>query len=79
MKVEFGLLKTTFNDEEEIKCFDKSCIRGISKEDVCYIDTENSDVLCEQCGCCEKYQRKKEQQRREMGVQETPLIKGLDY
>ena len=79
MKVEFGLLKTVFTDEEKINCHASDCARLIKTDFECFVDTSDSKIYCKSCGNCLKYQRKKEEQRKEMGITNTPLIKGLDY
>lgn len=79
MKVEYGLLEIIFTDEEDIKCCETACYRRVYKDSTCFVDTSNNDIYCSQCGKCLKYQRKKEQQRKDMGIVDTPLIKGLDY
>ena len=79
MKVEYGLLEIIFTDEEDVKCRDNTCDRRVYTNSTCFVDTSNNDIYCSQCGKCLKYQRKKEQQRKDMGIVDTPLIKGLDY
>lgn len=78
MNIEYGILSTKVTTEEE-RCREKDCFRVMVFDDPCCIDVEINKVLCPDCGKCKKYSRKKEQERKEKGINENPLIKGLDY
>lgn len=78
MNIEYDLLKTKFTEEEGI-CSQHNCTRRFFLDDNVYIDIRTSNILCSECGQCERYTRKKEKERLDLGIYETPLIKGLDY
>ena len=78
MKIEFGLLRTKITTEEE-KCRTKNCFRIMKEGDDCFVDVASNAILCDECGKCERYSRKKQETREKAGITETPLIKGLDY
>lgn len=63
MKIKFGLLETVYTDENPIECSEEKCLRLVSEDEVCFIDTQTSNVLCKSCGECERYHRKKESER----------------
>jgi hypothetical protein len=48
-------------------------------DDACFVDVQNNKILCPDCGKCERYARKKQEEREKRGITEIPLIKGLDY
>ena len=78
MEIKFGFLQTKVTTEEE-KCKAANCARIMRTDDDCFIDVQSNAVFCDECGKCERYSRKKEQERIRAGITETPLIKGLDY
>lgn len=78
MKVEYGLLKTKF-EEEETTCATNNCGTKIKYDYSCFVDIDDDNIYCLQCGKCMRYERKKEKERNDLGIYETPLIKGLDY
>jgi hypothetical protein len=81
--MEFGLYKTKHTDDEPRLCQgsvdDAPCNREIHNGGEVWLDTENSHILCDACGRCLRYERKKVQMREKLGLGEAPLIKGLDY
>ncbi len=76
MKIQFGLLFTKFTGEEPQGCGADNCFRPIKPDDICAVDVETNNTLCEECGKCERYERKSAERR---GGKDAPLIKGLDY
>lgn len=79
MKIQFGLLETASTEDEDFVCGMSDCNRAIKYEEPCFVDTTSSAIYCEKCGKCLRYQKKKQQEREDMGITEVPLIKGLDY
>lgn len=77
MNIQFGLLETKLTTEDT-KCHSRDCFRQIKTDDPCFVDVNTSAVLCDDCGKCERYSRKKEEERKVSG-KDSPLIKGLDY
>jgi len=77
MNIQCGLLETKLTTEDK-KCQARDCFRMIKTDDPCFVDVTNSSVLCDNCGKCERYSRKKEEERKNEG-KDLPLIKGLDY
>ncbi len=63
MKIKFGLLETIFTSENPEDCADEHCLRLVNEDDVCFIDTQTNDIFCKSCGQCERYHRKKEEER----------------
>lgn len=78
MNIEYGLLSTKVTTEEE-RCREKDCFRVMHFDDECFVDVSNNRVLCVDCGKCERYARKKQEEREKRGIKDIPLIKGLDY
>ena len=78
MNIEFGLFSTKVTTEEE-RCRADDCFRIMAQDDPCFVDVQNNKVLCPDCGKCERYARKKQEEREKRGITEIPLIKGLDY
>ncbi len=73
MKLEFGLIYAQLGedsfpeDTDLLPCSDEKCVRFISEGDFCFIDTlEEGGVLCEACGKCVRYARKKEFERQQL-------------
>ena len=58
--IQFKLLEQTFSGSQKW-CADRKCPRLIKSGEMCFIDllTDNADVLCEGCGKCLRYARKK--------------------
>lgn len=79
MNIQFGLLFTKSTDGEPRPCCLSDCDRVIEPDDAIAIDVESNEILCVECGKCERYARKKQKQRENAGISEVPLIKGLDY
>lgn len=79
MKIQFGLFQTKNTADKPVRCADPNCLRSVEPDGLCFIDIDNSSMLCNECGQCERYSRKKQQEREKAGISETPLIKGLDY
>lgn len=79
MNIQFGLLFTKSTDNESRSCALSDCDRVINPDDSIAIDVDSNEILCVECGKCERYARKKQQQRENAGISEVPLIKGLDY
>lgn len=70
--VKFGLLyaqldKGAFPEgKDAILCADSKCDRLIQAGDFCFIDTtDQGGILCEYCGLCVRYARKKEAERQQ--------------
>ncbi len=64
MKIEHGLLKIRYTEEESIECAGSICGRFIETEQICFVDTQDGgNLYCEICGTCERYHRKKAAQR----------------
>ena len=78
MDIKYGFLQTKVTTEEE-KCRAANCFRVIKHDQTCFIDVERNRILCEGCGKCERYERKKLEEMKAKGINEIPLIKGLDY
>lgn len=78
MKIQYGLFETKITTEEE-RCREKDCFRVMNFDDPCFVDVQNNKVLCSDCGRCERYARKKQEEREKRGITQIPLIKGLDY
>ncbi|MHA2402646.1 MAG: hypothetical protein ACXADH_06605, partial [Candidatus Kariarchaeaceae archaeon] len=76
MNIQFGLLETKSTMDKPVRCSDKNCSRSIDPDGACFIDIENSALLCDHCGKSERYARKKQDAREKAGITETPLIKG---
>ena len=78
MNIQHGLLQTKVTSEEQ-SCQEKNCSRPMTKGMDCFVDIHHNTFLCEECGKCKRYERKKTQERKNAGILEVPLIKGLDY
>jgi hypothetical protein len=78
MNIQYGLLLTKLITQDQ-KCEAHDCFRTIKYDDPCFVDINTNMVLCQQCGNCERYSRKKQEEREKAGIIEVPLIKGLDY
>lgn len=78
MNIKFDLLETKLSTEDQA-CGSSNCSRVIKYDDVCFIDIKENILLCEECGKCERYERKRKDQREKAGVKKIRLIKGLDY
>ena len=49
-----------------VVCADEKCGRSIQNGNECFVDALNEgDVYCDPCGKCLRYERKKEQQRKQ--------------
>ena len=71
MKIEYGLLKIIYTEEDPIECADSICGRFIATEQSCYVDTQNGgNLYCEICGTCERYHRKKAAERKKISYKE---------
>lgn len=79
MNIQHGLLFTKSTDDEPRPCALTDCNRVILPDAPIVIDVESNEILCIECGKCERYARKKRLQRENAGITEVPLIKGLDY
>lgn len=79
MKIEYGLLETKSTTDKPVQCADENCNRYVNPDAACFIEIENSALLCDHCGKSERYARKKQEAREKAGIKEIPLIKGLDY
>ena len=64
MATQFGMTATTWRMEAEV-CHDAKCGRLVAPGDPCFIDA-NGDLYCDSCGRCERYARKKQQQRNQV-------------
>lgn len=78
MNIQYGLLFTKLTTDER-KCGANDCLRMIEHDAACVVDVSTNAVFCEECGKCERYARKKTDEREKAGITEVPLIKGLDY
>ncbi len=78
MNIEYDLFQTKVTDENQ-QCGISDCFRIMRVDDHCFVDVKNGVVMCNECGRCEKYSRKKQAEREKSGVVTPPLIKGLDY
>jgi predicted nucleic-acid-binding Zn-ribbon protein len=70
VKIVFGMMEMTYEEEGPVFCADEKCIRYIGTGAKCFVDTwakeESKTVYCENCGPCERYHRKKANQRGEL-------------
>jgi len=71
--IEFGLLHAKLGEDsfpdgvDLLPCSDVKCPRFIREGEFCYLDTlEDGGVLCEYCGKCVRYARKKEFERQQL-------------
>jgi hypothetical protein len=63
VEISYGFLAIT-HIGEPAECDDPLCSRFISPGEVVYIDTqEGAKLYCKFCGPCERYHRKKDQER----------------
>jgi hypothetical protein len=67
MNVRFGLLETLLTESDTIICSDNKCGRDVMFGEACFIDIQTNNVYCESCGKCLRYERKKEEERRQKG------------
>jgi hypothetical protein len=70
--VKFGLLYAQLGEDafpegkDAIVCADSKCNRLIRAGDFCFIDTtDQGGILCELCGPCVRYARKKDAERQQ--------------
>lgn len=68
MKIIFGLLETIYTNENPEECADEKCFRLVNEDDVCFIDTQTNDIFCKSCGQCERYHRKKKNERNKINI-----------
>ena len=61
----FGIKPFVHGSEIETDCSDNLCPRKINKSENCFLDLLSGEMLCEQCGKCLRYARKKAHQRGE--------------
>lgn len=61
----FGLFPNKYFGEDD-QCADKGCTRILTQGDDCFIDTiRDGKMLCDLCGKCLRYSRKKAAERGE--------------
>jgi RNase P subunit RPR2 len=74
INVEYGLIKTFCPNAETVSCSDEKCPKTVSFMKECFLDQDGS-IYCVQCGQVKRYERKKAEQRKELGLPEI-LING---
>lgn len=74
INIEYGLIKTFCPHPETISCSDEKCPKKVSFMNECFIDQDGS-IFCIQCGQVKRYERKKAEQRKQLGLPEI-LING---
>ena len=72
--IEFGLMKTFCPSADTVSCSDEKCPKSVSFMHECYLDQDGS-IFCVQCGQVKRYERKKAEQRRQLGLPDI-LING---
>jgi RNase P subunit RPR2 len=65
INIEYGLIKTFCPSAETVSCSDEKCPKSVS----------DGSIYCVQCGQVKRYERKKAEQRKELGLPEI-LING---
>lgn len=63
MEIKYNLFEMVHTDENPKDCSDEKCNRLIQENDNCFLDTSTGDFYCHSCGVCERYHRKKEEER----------------
>lgn len=74
VKVEYGLIKTFCPSAEVSPCADEKCPKSVKFMEECFLDQDGS-IYCIQCGQVKRYERKKADQRKQLGLPEI-LING---
>jgi len=75
INIEYGLIKTFCPNAETIPCADDKCPKKVSFMQECFLDQQDGSVFCVQCGQVKRYERKKAEQRKQLGLPEI-LING---
>lgn len=65
MEITYGFLTVPYTGDP-VECADTLCTRLIFPEEIVYIDTQDgAKMYCKLCGPCERYHRKKAEERGE--------------
>jgi len=63
MTIKYNLFEMVYTDKNPKDCMDEKCVRLIQEEDKCFLDISTGGIYCYGCGVCERYHRKKEEER----------------